>query len=98
MWELLNSHLRLERDKVLLVLVVHFARDDVGDIHYCGKTKGNQVYKGLQACRESGGFDSNRDNCPLSPDEGSRVESSLMSPTKVKYNSLGARQGKCPES
>lgn len=31
-------HLRLKWDKVLLVLIVHFARYDVGDIHYCGKT------------------------------------------------------------
>lgn len=32
-------HLRLKWDKVLLVLIVHFARYDVGDIHYCGKTR-----------------------------------------------------------
>lgn len=32
-------NLRLKWDKVLLVLIVHFARYDVSDIHYCGKTR-----------------------------------------------------------
>lgn len=36
-------HLRLKWDKVLLVLVVHFARYDVGDIHYCGEKQDERV-------------------------------------------------------
>lgn len=32
-------HLRLKWDKVLLILVVHFACYDVSDIHYCGKRR-----------------------------------------------------------
>lgn len=33
------SYSRLERDEMLLVFVVHFASDDIGDIHYCEKKK-----------------------------------------------------------
>lgn len=36
-------HLRLKWDKVLLVLIVHFARYDVSDIHYCGKNTEKRV-------------------------------------------------------
>lgn len=49
-------HLRLKRDKVLLVLIIHFASYDVGDIHYYKKKKrGGEVKKnsdGLQKAEE----------------------------------------------
>lgn len=41
------SYSRLKRNEVLLVFVIHFASDDIGNIHYC-RNRGGKERKKLQ--------------------------------------------------